>query len=81
MAEKKIKAVNPYRDMVEITLPRATAKEQNFEFVAVNGHTYQVPRNGRPVAVPRPVYEVLMNRERMRDVAEAKKEDARIKQN
>ena len=80
MAEKKEKAVNPYRDMVEITLPRAQKNEQNFEFVSVNGHTYQIPKTGRPVAVPRPVYEVLMNREKLRDFSDARKEELRIKQ-
>jgi hypothetical protein len=66
---------NPWADMVEITLPRHPKNEQNFQFVAVNDRRFQVPRSGKPVMVPRPVYEVLMNSQEMRDYAEDRKEE------
>ena len=66
---------DPWQDMVEITLPRHPKNEQNFQFVAVNDRRFQVPRSGRPVKVPRPVYEVLMNSAEMRDYAEDRKEE------
>lgn len=65
---------DPWQDMVEITLPRHPKNEQNFQFVAVNDRRFQVPRSGKPVAVPRPVYEALMNAAALRDFAAERKE-------
>lgn len=67
------KIYDPWRDMKTIVLPRAPKNEQNFQFVAVNGRTFQVPRNGKPVDVPAPVYEVLMNAAALKDFAEDRK--------
>ena len=81
MAETKRKTAaeaaerDPWQDMVEITLPRHPKNEQNFQFVAVNDRRFQVPRDGRPVAVPRPVYEVLRHAEEMRAYAAERKEE------
>lgn len=61
VTEKKTVEVDPWQDMVEIALDRAPSKEQNFQLVIVNGRRFQVPRDGKPYQVPRPVYEVLMN--------------------
>lgn len=65
---------DPWQDMVEITLPRHPKSEQNFQFVAVNDRRFQVPRNGKPTMVPRPVYEVLHNAEILRDYAAERKD-------
>lgn len=70
---ENVQEYDPWTDKVEITLPRAPKSEQNFQFVAVNDRRFQVPRTGRPVLVPRPVYEVLMNSAAMRDFAEDRK--------
>jgi hypothetical protein len=43
--------------------------------VAVNDRRFQVPRSGKPVSVPRPVYEVLMNSAAARDYAAERKEE------
>lgn len=78
MAEEKkkvAKAYDPWTDMVEITLPRHPKNEQNFQFVAVNDRRFQVPRSGKPVSVPRPVYEVLRNSEIMKDYAADRKDE------
>ena len=69
------KAPDPWQDMVEITLPRRPSSEQNFQFVAVNDRRFQVPCTGAPVAVPRPVYEVLCNAQTLRDYAAMRKEE------
>lgn len=78
MATKKTEETNEtydiWQDMVEITLPRHPKNEQNFQFVAVNDRRFQVPRSGKPVKVPRPVYEVLRNAEELRDYAADRKE-------
>ena len=52
-------AHDPWKDMREITLPRAGNNEQQFQLVGVNGRTFQVPR-GKRTQVPLPVYECLM---------------------
>lgn len=54
---------NPMKDMVQVRLPRATGKEEDTLFVGLNGKGYNIKR-GVPVNVPRPVYEILMERER-----------------
>jgi len=73
VAEKTGIEMDPWQDMVEITLPRHPKNEQNFQFVAVNDRRFQVPRSGKPVMVPRPVYEVLMNSAELRDYAADRK--------
>lgn len=50
---------DPWKDMRTIMLPRAGSNEQQFQYVGVNGRTFQVPR-GKQTEVPRPVYECLM---------------------
>ena len=69
------KTADPWQDMVEITLPRRPRNEQNFQFVAVNDRRFQVPCTGTPVAVPRPVYEVLCAAQAQRDYAAGRKEE------
>lgn len=59
-SSKKTEADKIWEEKMTIQLPRAPKTEQNFQFVAVNGRTFQVPR-GKAVEVPKPVYEVLMN--------------------
>ncbi len=49
-----------WKQTKKITLPKASATEQQFEFVCINGRAFQVPR-GCEVEVPAPVYEVLEN--------------------
>lgn len=58
-----------WEEMVEVRLPKAPKTEQNFQFVGVNGKTFQVPR-GKTVNVPKPVAEVLANSEAARQAAE-----------
>ncbi len=50
-------------DLVPVTLPRATGKEEDFVFVALNGKGYTI-RRGVPVRVPRPVFDVLNESQR-----------------
>ena len=42
-------------DLVPVTLPRATGKEEDYVFVALNGKGYTI-RRGVPVQIPRPVF-------------------------
>ena len=49
---------NPMKDMVTVTLPRATGKEEDTVFVGLNGKGYTIKR-GIPVRVPRPIYNIL----------------------
>lgn len=54
---------DPMQDMVNVLLPRATGREENFVFVGLNGKGYKILR-GQTVKVPRPVYDILMESER-----------------
>lgn len=56
-------------EMVEVRLPKAPKTEQNFQFVGVNGKTFQVPR-GKSVKVPKPVAQVLAYSETAKNAAE-----------
>lgn len=58
-----------WKEMVEVRLPKAPKTEQNFQFVGVNGKTFQVPR-GKSVKVPKPVAQVLAYSEAARNAAE-----------
>lgn len=51
--------VNPWEEELEIILDRAPKSEQNFILASVNGRDFQVPRDGKPHKVPRPIYEVI----------------------
>ncbi len=51
-------AADPMRDLVTVTLPRATGKEEDFVFVGLNGKGWTI-RRGVTVRVPRPVYDIL----------------------
>lgn len=50
-------------DLVPVTLPRATGKEEDFVFVALNGKGYTI-RRGVSVQVPRPVFDILNESQR-----------------
>lgn len=54
---------NPMKDMVTVTLPRATGKEEGSVFCSLNGKGYLIQR-GIPVRVPRPVADILRESER-----------------
>lgn len=63
-----------WSEMVEVRLPKAPKTEQNFQFVGVNGKTFQVPK-GKTVKVPKPVAEVLTNAEAAKLAAKNMKAD------
>lgn len=60
----------PMAELVEVYLPKATGREENFVFVGLNGKGYQIKR-GEPVLVPRPVYDILEASERAAQRQEA----------
>ena len=60
---------NAWSETAEVRLPKAPKTEQNFQFVGVNGRTFQVPK-GKTVTVPAPVAEVLARSEAARLEAE-----------
>ena len=55
---------------VPVTLPRATGREEDFVFVALNGKGYTI-RCGQTVLVPRPVYDILAESERQQQRQQA----------
>ena len=52
------KTYDPMNELVSLTLPKATGKEEDFVFVGLNGKGYTI-RRGVTVRVPRPVYDIL----------------------
>ena len=64
--ETETERYDPMKDFVTVTLPRATGKEENFVFVGLNGKGYKIIK-GKPVRVPRPVYDILMESVRMQE--------------
>ena len=57
-------------DCVNVSLPRATGREEDFVFVGLNGKGYTV-RRGVTVRVPRPVAEILAEARRQEQRREA----------
>lgn len=57
---------DPMKQLVTVYLPRATGKEENFLFVALNGKGYNIMR-GQQVMVPKPVADIIAERERQID--------------
>ena len=55
---ENIRARDPMQEFVNVYLPRATGKEENFVFVALNGKGYSVMR-GVTVRLPEPVADIL----------------------
>lgn len=80
MAEKAIKEqpYNPMTDLVTVTLPRATGKEETELFVALNGKGYII-KKGIPVRVPRPVADIIEESERHRRRQDAFRESLRAR--
>jgi hypothetical protein len=72
--ETKAPETDVWAETKEVFLPKAGVNEQKFEFVGVNGRTFQVPR-GKRVEVPLPVYEVLENARLQTESAEADAEE------
>ena len=60
MSTTKTEVQDVWKQTKEVLLPRAQENEQKFEFVCVNGRTFQVPK-GKRVEVPLPVAEVIEN--------------------
>ena len=55
---------------VPVPLPRATGREEDFGFVALNGKGSTI-RRGQTVLVPRPVYDILAESERQQQRQQA----------
>ena len=49
---------DPMKDLIPVTLPRATGNEPNFELASLNGKVWKIMK-GVTVRIPRPVYEIL----------------------
>lgn len=66
MAKATDTPYNPQKDLVTVTLPRATGKEEDTVFVGLNGKGYTIKR-GVPVRVPRPIYNILVESRRQQE--------------
>lgn len=78
MAEKKTveteettaRKVNPWReDFVNVFIPKRGDSDEDYQFVSVNGHTYQIQKD-IDVAVPRPIAAILKQRDSAIKVAD-----------
>ena len=74
MSTTKTEVQNVWKQTKEVLLPRAQENEQKFEFVCVNGRTFQVPK-GKRVKVPLPVAEVIENAQMQMEQADRESEE------
>lgn len=70
----KTEVQDVWKQTKEVMLPRAQENEQKFEFVCVNGRTFQVPK-GKRVEVPLPVAEVIENAQMQMEQADRESEE------
>lgn len=72
MAESKTttKTVDPWKNMVEIRLPKATDGSPNYLIASVNGRAFKVKR-GVKVKVPAPIAEVIEHSFEAQDEADS----------
>ena len=70
----KTEVQDVWKQKQEVLLPRAPENEQKFEFVCVNGRTFQVPK-GKRVEVPLPVAEVIENAQMQMEQADRESEE------
>ena len=50
-----VEITNDWDIMETVAIPRAHQGEEKNLFVCVNGRTYNIPKNGRAVTLPKPV--------------------------
>ena len=74
MSTTKTEVQDVWKKTKEVMLPRAQENEQKFEFVCVNGRTFQVPK-GKRVEVPLPVAEVIENAQMQMEQADRESEE------
>lgn len=63
------KAIDPWKVMKRIRLPKATNGEPNYSIASVNGRVFKIKR-GIEVDVPAPIAEVIENSFDMQDKAD-----------
>lgn len=68
-----VEQADPWKEEVEIRIPKAPRGDDNFIIASVNGKVYKIKR-GETVKVPAPIAEVIANSEAMHDEADARKE-------
>lgn len=74
-ATKEVKVIkdtvpyDPWKDMVQVRLPKATNGELNYQIASVNGRVYKIQK-GVPVSVPAPIAEVLKHSFKAQDEAD-----------
>lgn len=59
--ETETTVVNPWEERVTVVMPRAKSGEEKTLFVCVNGRSFNIPKNGKPQDLPRPIAEVVLN--------------------
>jgi hypothetical protein len=72
MATAKVNTIanDPWEDMRKIRLAKAAKNETNYQYVAVNGRAYQIPK-GKEVEVPFPIYDRLIKMQEAEEAADA----------
>ena len=74
MSTTKTEVQEVWKKNKEEMLHREQENEQKFEFVCVNGRTFQVPK-GKRVKVPLPVAEVIENAQMQMEQADRESEE------
>ena len=79
MTAKTESYADPMREMVPVHLPKIPG-EHTTVFVGINGRSWQIPR-GKTVEVPKPVADMLKERDRRQEEAERSSEQEQEKLN
>lgn len=66
VAAEILQPVDPMQQMVPLFIPRGAKNEENFELIGLNGKVWKIMK-GTQVQVPRPVYDIWAESERMKD--------------
>ena len=57
---KKAKETDPWKETVNVVVPRKPKGEEQQYYICINDRRYAVPANGKNQDLPRPVAEVLL---------------------
>lgn len=58
-----VEPLDPMKELVTLSLPRATGNEPDYELIALNGKQYKIQK-GTTVRIPRPVYAIWAESQR-----------------
>lgn len=78
---EEAKVLDPWEDMIKMRIPRHKQGETESEYVCVNDRRFLIPKDGTMQELPRPIAEVLEEKYRAEEEADAYIEEVTEKTN